>query len=229
MKRILKIVGFIFLGVILILFALILINDEEIPSGMQGLEAENLTDKMLESLNKNAFDSLTYLEWDFPGGHHYEWFKERDSVVVSWGENQVILNTKSLKGQAFTGEKELSGENKETLINTAWSYFANDSFWLVAPFKVKDPGTVREIVETEDGPALKVTYTSGGVTPGDTYLWFFDEDYKPVKWKMWVSIIPVGGVEITWDEWNEYQEVWISSKHEGPLSFQMELTNIIIR
>jgi len=229
MKRILRIVGFILLSLILILSVLILVEDEEIPSGKQGLEAENLANKMLESLNKNAFDSLTYLEWNFPGGHHFEWFKKSDSVIVIWGDNKVHLATKSLNGTAFAEGQQLSGEDKESLLSEAWSYFANDSFWLVAPFKIKDPGTIREIVETEEGPALKVTYTSGGVTPGDTYLWFLDEDYKPVKWKMWVSIIPVGGVEMTWDEWKQYQEVWISRKHKGPLSFEMELTNITIQ
>jgi hypothetical protein len=75
---------------------------------------------------------------------------------------------------------------------------------LSAPFKVFDPGTERKLVDTEEGAhALLVTYESGGVTPGDSYMWLLDENYMPFAWKMWVKIIPIGGVKAEWLGWNE--------------------------
>ncbi|MGS0527908.1 hypothetical protein ACU8V7_24695 [Zobellia nedashkovskayae] len=81
-------------------------------------------------------------------------------------------------------------------------FFNNDSFWLVAPFKVFDSGTQRSLVTLEDGSnALMITYSSGGSTPGDSYLWHLGPNGLPESYQMWVSIIPIGGLKATWDDW----------------------------
>jgi hypothetical protein len=53
--------------------------------------------------------------------------------------------------------------------------------------------------------ALLITYASGGSTPGDSYMWFVDQNYRPKAWRMWVSIIPVGGLETTWEKLKTFQ------------------------
>ena len=83
-----------------------------------------------------------------------------------------------------------------------------------------DKGVERRLVKTEDGTkALLVTHTSGGVTPGDSYLWLLDEAYRPTAFKMWVSIIPIGGVKATWEEYKTIEGVPFATLHQmGPLS-----------
>ena len=93
---------------------------------------------------------------------------------------------------------------KEEFIRAAEAKFNNDSFWLVAPYKVFDAGVERRLVKINEGEnALLVTYTSGGTTPGDSYLWYLDDNHRPVGFDMWVDIIPIGGVHASWDQWQK--------------------------
>jgi hypothetical protein len=76
---------------------------------------------------------------------------------------KVLLIVKQWK--ALPIKTKLTGSDKTDAIKTANDYFNND-FWLIAPFKLRDPGTSRSIVMQDEKEALMVTYTSGGSTPG---------------------------------------------------------------
>ncbi len=206
-RRILKIIGgliiFFTLPSLLFFGFLYLKYNEDLPSGIQGPDADLLATQMLEALNEEAYLNTDYLEWTFKGRHHYKWYKTDKSCEVYWDDITVILDLEHLDdSKVFAGEQEYNGQEKPDYINKAEAYFNNDSFWLVAPYKVFDPGTERRMVKTEDGKdALLVTYTSGGTTPGDSYLWHFDDSGKPKSYQMWVDILPIEGLEASWDNW----------------------------
>lgn len=206
-----------------ILFA---IYNEPLPSGIKSQNADALAQKMLTALNYEAYLETRFLEWSFANGkHHYRWDKEADTALVMWSDYLVSLDLKvAAKGRVAKDKIPLEGLEKEKLIKKATSFFNNDSFWLVAPFKVFDPGTERSIVSLKDGTqALLVTYTSGGDTPGDSYLWKLQPNGFPISFKMWVSIIPIGGIEASWDEWQVTESgAFLPSKHSiGPITLDM--------
>ncbi|MDW3194776.1 MAG: hypothetical protein R8G66_20520 [Cytophagales bacterium] len=222
--KILKWFAIVLVSIVVIIFAAINISSKSLPEGTKGPAAEVLTDKMLNAINADAYEQLNYLEWTFRDGHHFSWNKKDNEVIVKWEDFEVQLNPDELTGEAKKNGVALVGDTKQEAIQTAWAYFANDSFWLVAPYKVRDPGTERSVIETEEGPALLITYTSGGVTPGDSYLWYLDESGKPVAWEMWTSIIPVQGLRTTWEDWKEYKGAWFAPNHQGPGPLAIPLT-----
>ena len=216
-----KKIGIVFL-VIIVGFAVTLwIISEPRPQGISGDEADALAKEMQTALNQSAYDSVKVLRWNFKGMHQYVWDKANETVEVSWAETRVELNLKTMSGVVYVSENLKSDEGE---VKQAISYFYNDSFWVVAPYKLFDDGVVRSVVDTEEGRALMVTYTSGGVTPGDAYLWFLDEKGFPYKYKMWVSIIPVGGLEFTWEQWKQYDNVWLPGTHKGLI--EVEITDV---
>lgn len=179
-----------------------MIFSESLPEGEQGPEAEALAQKVLTAINKDAWDNTDIIQWSFPGGHDYIWDKKRHLTEVKWDNNRALIDLQKVVGKAYTDGKEVTGEAGEKLVKEAWGYWCNDSFWLNAPAKVFDGGTERRVVNLKDGSkGLLITYKGGGATPGDSYLWLLDANGLPTSYKMWVSIIPLGGVSATWTDW----------------------------
>ena len=222
---------FIIAGSALILlgmFGLYLYHNEAKPTGKSGPQAEELTQKMMSAINNEAWQEVKFISWNFGGRQTHLWDKERHLAQVTWGENTVLVDPNEVTGVAYVnGQKVSDDSSSDKLVKQAWKHFINDSFWLNAPSLARQPGTTRSIVQGEDGlDQLMITYTSGGDTPGDSYLWKLDANGRPISYKMWVKIIPVGGVEFSWENWKSLDNgAMISTTHAGP-GFTLELTDI---
>lgn len=234
-KRILQIIGgitiFLTLPSLLFFGFVYFKYNEDLPEGAQGIKADQLANKMLDALNHDAYDATNYIEWTFRGKNHYKWYKSDKRCEVSWKHFKVVLDLKSThKSKVYVANQLYEGIEKQKYIDKALAYFSNDSFWLVAPYKVFDSGTERRLVNTEDHKeALLITYTSGGITPGDSYLWHLDSNGKPIAYQMWVDIIPIGGLTATWNDWITTKSgTQLPTKHQL-LFFELNMGDIIAK
>ncbi|MFD2540843.1 hypothetical protein ACFSSB_00815 [Lacinutrix gracilariae] len=177
--------------------------NEELPTGTPGEQADALAYKMLDALDHEKYKATDYIEFTFKKRHHYKWNKKENTCEVYWKNYKVHLDLNNTsKSETFEGDQKVQGTPAKELIKKATDYFNNDSFWLVAPYKVLDPGTERRLVKTEENKdALLITYTSGGSTPGDSYLWLLNDSGKPTSFKLWTSILPIDGLEASWNDW----------------------------
>ena len=207
LKKIFKIIAglivFITLPSILFFGYLYFKYNEDLPQGIQGIKADALALKMLNTLNHQAYQNTNYIEWTFNNRHHYKWEKDKNVCAVHWKDYKVVLYLNDIdNSKAYAHNFIIKGENEKDLIYKAINYFNNDSFWLVAPYKIFDDGTQRRLVTLKNGnEALLITYTTGGSTPGDSYLWLLNNNGKPTSFKMWTSLLPIDGLEASWSEW----------------------------
>ena len=230
-KIILGIVIFLTLPSLLLVGIVYFKYNNNLPSGIQGEQADALAYKMLDALDYEAYKNTNYLEWTFKKRHHFEWKKDKNICTVYWKEFKVELdlNTPS-KSKTYVQDFRVVDEKSDELIEKALVYFNNDSFWLVAPYKVFDPGTERSLITTETGEeALLVTYTSGGTTPGDSYLWLLEADGKPKSFRMWVDILPIGGLEASWSNWTTTESGAQLPTFHKMLVFGFEIDNLVGR
>lgn len=205
-KIILGIVIFFTLPSLLYFGYIYLKYHDDLPIGIEGQEADNLAIKMLEALDYEAYQKTKYIEWTHRNRTRYHWDKVNNICTVTWKDFKVDLHLKfPERSKAYIHSFNVINEQRDELVQKAINYFNNDSFWLAAPYKVFDEGVVRKLVKYEGKDALLVTYTSGGSTPGDSYLWILDNNYKPIKWKMWTSLLPIDGLEASWSDWTTTQ------------------------
>ncbi|MBO3098924.1 hypothetical protein [Gelidibacter pelagius] len=234
-KKVLKIIAgvivFFTLPTLLFFGFLYLKYDEDLPTGIKGEPAELLATKMLNALDHEAYKNTNYIEWTFNKRHHYKWNKAKNNCQVYWKSYRVDLDLNDpSKSEAFENEEKVDKESSKKLIEKAISNFNNDSFWLVAPYKVFDPGTERRIVTLEDGSeGLLVTYTSGGTTPGDSYLWHLDASGKPTSFQMWVDILPINGLKASWSDWRTTESGAQLPTFHKFMIFGFEITDLVGR
>ncbi|NQX85964.1 MAG: hypothetical protein HRT67_08665 [Flavobacteriaceae bacterium] len=201
---------------------------EDLPESVISIEADKMAQNMLNALDYKALEKTSYLEWTYRNSRHYKWERDKHICTVFWKQYKVALNLNDYsKSKTYVHNFSVVGKQQEELIDSALSYFKNDSFWLLAPYTVFDKGTTRRVVSQNDGSkALLVTYTTEGKSSEDSYLWKLDENGKPISFKIWNTLTPIQGLEASWQHWTTTQSGAQLPTLHTILFFNIQLRNI---
>lgn len=148
--------------------------------------AAEIADATVEAMGgRESYDKLRFISWNFFGKRFHVWDKYTGDIRIEFGDNfsdVLIMNihTKQGKwwqqGQAVTDKALLTDK-----LNWAYRIWINDSYWVVMPFKLHDPG-VNLAFSRQDtslkGKAVDVltmTFNDVGVTPDNKYELFIDK------------------------------------------------------
>jgi hypothetical protein len=211
----------------------VFVSSEPMPkAGTTGEAADALAHRLEKASNKEAWDRTGAVEWYHAKRTHHLWDRKRNFDRVSWKEYEVLLDIGREEGVATKSGGKLSGAEKDEAVRKAYKLWANDSFWLNPLSKLFDDGVTREKVEVPEkdralaDTGLLVKYSSGGVTPGDAYLWLVPKDGLPPAWRMWVSILPIKGLEVSWQKWEPLQTGALVSRHHELSALNVDLDDV---
>ena len=123
----------------------------------------------------------------------------------------VYFNVNTKQGTAFVNGRPVEGEEKDKLIQNAYGRFINDSYWLLAPWKVFDPGVQREYAGEKPGPdgalcdVIKLSFENVGMTPKDLYwLWITRDGHRMVQWQYVLGGAAEEPTTALWKEWQRF-------------------------
>ena len=192
---------------------------EEFDAEGSDPEAIAIADRVMEHLGgRDAWDRTRYLTWSFFGDDQvwdkwtgrFRW--QEDSVVV-------LMNINTMAGRAFSGGVEVT-DNKalDDLLVKAHRNWANSSYWLLMPYKLKDSGvTLRHAGRgtMQDGRAADVitlTFKDVGYTPHNRYEVRVDTETGLVgEWSYYADAADEEPrFTVPWLDWRQFGEIMLS-------------------
>lgn len=151
-----------------------------------------------------SFDRKHY--WDrYSGNYRVEYTDKEQNPVI------VLFNTGTKNGQVFiNGVRTATDTLASKHLERAYRLFINDTYWLVSPLKLEEPGVNSEELPEEpvgktNCRVLHIWFNSGtGLTPGDQY-WFYADKHtgEVVRWKYLLQ----DESDTTFVDWGPYKEL----------------------
>ena len=148
----------------------------------------------------------------------------------------VYFNVNTKKGSAFVNGKPLEGEAGETLVKSSYARFINDSYWLLAPWKIFDPGVHLAYEGEKPCPAggtcdiLKLSFDEVGLTPKDVYwLWVTRDGRQMVQWQYLLGGAEGEPTTVAWKDWKKMNGMSLAMDHPiagKPTSIRFENVSV---
>lgn len=196
--------------------------------------ATALADRVLEHLGgAKRWNELPAIAWSFGSSvrdtvrstRRHVWNKHdgrhRVEGVLRDGTPFVFTHVvgDTLHGHAWLAGREIAGDSLRMLLRRAHAMWTNDSYWLLMPYKLRDPGVRLEYAgRTELASAtferLALRFDRVGLTPGDRY--WIDVDPVTHRIERWDFILEGqtdGPRTWTWEGWEQHAGLWFPTIH----------------
>jgi hypothetical protein len=202
-----------------------------------------VADRALKALGgKQAWDNTRYLRFTFAGRRSHWWDKwtgrHRVEGQTREGEKYVVLeNVNTKEGMAWLNGQKAEGDKAKELLEGAYGAWINDTYWLLMPYKLQDPGVTLTYdgTETIDGKTydkLALSFQNVGLTPGDRYWAWINRDTGLMdRWAYILESMPKEGPATawTWEGWQKHGNIMLAP-HRGQVGGdrKLELSDIAV-
>ncbi len=170
--------------------------------------------------------------WKACGGDNWSKIKEIDFNFVVEGDGKqvfsaahrwnVVAATDTVKWKDKEGKEHevtanLANPAKDGEEKSAYARWVNDSYWLLAPLKIRDKGVKVEAGGPKDlagtnVETINLSFESVGLTPTDKYVFYVDPQTKLPK--AWDYIPQDGkGMQATWEKFQDFGGLKLATEH----------------
>ncbi len=182
--------------------------------------AEQVVDSLAAALGgPEAWQATRYLHFTFAGRRTHTWDRatgrHRVEGQTQDGKNYVVLSNLDTQQGVASVEGQLvaagSAEAAE-LLKLAYGAWVNDTYWLLMPYKLRDPGVSlrhdgRETIDGRTYDKLAMSFEKVGLTPGDRYWVYVDTETHLVgRWAYHLEGMKPEEPPTawTWEGWQTY-------------------------
>jgi len=189
---------------------------------------------MLALGGEAAWNATRYLRFDFAVDRGGKTVMQRAHAWDKWtgryrvegkdkdGRDVVVaMNLNTKEGSATVGGAPLAGTELAKALETGYAWWVNDAYWLLMPYKMRDPGVVLTLAgrETKGGLWDKVllTFEGVGLTPKDRYWVYVNAKTGLVdKWEFVLKGEKTPPVPFEWKGWRGYGAIQLADDRTNP-------------
>lgn len=203
---------------------------EEAQRQVEGPAAQ-LADRVLTAMGGGeAWQNTRFLRFEFFGFRLHHWDRHtgrhRMEGKTREGTEYVVLHNVNERGaEDGTGQVWLNGEpaggdERKEWLTRAWRGWINDTYWLIMPYKLRDPGVNlaldgEEVIDGVTYTKLLLTFNEVGVTPGDKYWAYINpETHLMDRWAYHLEGWPEDRPATHWQwlDWDRYGDILLAPR-----------------
>jgi hypothetical protein len=186
--------------------------------------------------------------WEQARFLHFTYVRQGRRLTLSWdrhtgryrleGMNDtgvpyvVVMNLNSRQGRAALEGRVLEGAELSEYLNLATRVWTGETYWLLAPYKLQDPGAILtyEGEESEGGivrDRLHLRFENVGLTPKDQFwLYVNRETHLLDRWRFKLQ----GGAEgdFRWTGWQRFGGILLATERIGANGERIVFEDIIV-
>ena len=115
----------------------------------------------------------------------------------------------------------IEGDSLRKLVKRSRSMWINDSYWMLMPYKLRDPGVKLSydgdtLIDGNTYDRLALAFENVGDTPGDHYWVYVNRaNHRVERWDMVLEGDPPPAKSYTWEGWEQHDDLWFPTAHRG--------------
>jgi pyrroloquinoline quinone biosynthesis protein B len=207
-------------------------------------KAIDVADRTMEAMGgREAWEQTRYITWNFFGRRRHVWDKHANRLRLerpgprSGKPYVMIIDLAAGTGRVWRdGEEVTAPVERASIIDAGIAEWINDSYWLVMPYKLKDPGVKLRYKgrgETEEGHAADVlilTFDNVGRTPSNMYyVWVGDASGLVEQWSFFANTFNhEPAFTCPWRGWKRYGRIMLSGDRGVVRGRPLRLTDIAV-
>jgi hypothetical protein len=144
----------------------------------------------------------------------------------------VVMNLHTRQGKAALEGRPLDGQELSEYLNLANRVWTGETYWLLAPYKLRDPGAILayEGEESAGGVVqdrLHLRFENVGLTPGDQFWLYVNRNTHLLdRWRFKLQ----GGTEgdFRWTGWERFGGILLATERVGATGERILFEDIIV-
>lgn len=199
-------------------------------------KAVAVADRVMQALGgEDAWKATRYLRFDFAVDRGGKTVMSRAHTWDKWtgryrvegkdkdGKDLVVtMNVNTKEGQAALAGAPLAGDALKAALDTAYAWWVNDMYWLLMPYKMRDPGVTLAMAGHEEKGAdswdrVLLTFDNVGLTPKDKYWVYVNTKTGLVdRWEFVLKGEKTPPVPFEWKGWKTHGKIQLADDRVSP-------------